>query len=222
RALAFSYCAADTPMLTGSKRAMASATARNAACAGLPPRRQLSGRCGQSIQVWVCASHSAGMRKPSARGVLSVMSGLQATVEGLQRTVQVRATITEHAPGAADLLQRVQIEAVHQNAFFGVVQLLDFGAELIGDEGRAIEGDGVAVLLLVTDAVAGDQRHQVGAGMALLHALPVLAGGDAGVVGLAANGGRVEQQFGTLQRHAARTFGEPLVPADAHANLRVA
>ncbi|MCY1307028.1 hypothetical protein D9M70_569250 [compost metagenome] len=49
---------------------MALATAVKAACAGLPPSRQLSGRSGQTIQVWLCASHSAGMRKPSARGVV--------------------------------------------------------------------------------------------------------------------------------------------------------
>ncbi|MNG07054.1 hypothetical protein D3C84_903400 [compost metagenome] len=36
----------------------------------MPPRRQLSGRSGQAIQVWVWGSHSAGMRKPSSRGML--------------------------------------------------------------------------------------------------------------------------------------------------------
>src|SRR5690606_31535591 len=43
RARAFSYWPADTATVTGSKRAMALATATCAACAGLPPRRQLSG-----------------------------------------------------------------------------------------------------------------------------------------------------------------------------------
>jgi len=38
------------------------ATATCAACAGLPPRRQLSGRSGQIIQQPPCGSNSAGMR----------------------------------------------------------------------------------------------------------------------------------------------------------------
>ena len=37
------------------------ARATCAACTGLPPRRQLSGRSGQTIQIWVCGAHSAGM-----------------------------------------------------------------------------------------------------------------------------------------------------------------
>ena len=32
--------------------------------------KQLSERSGQTIQVWLWLSHSAGMRKPSARGVV--------------------------------------------------------------------------------------------------------------------------------------------------------
>src|SRR5690606_16642382 len=100
--------------------------------------------------------------------------------------------------------------------------LLDLLAELIGYERGAVEGDVVAVLLLGADAVAGDQRHQVGAGVALLDALPVVARGDVRVMWLAADGGGVEQQFGAHQRHAARGLGEPLVPADRHADLRVA
>jgi hypothetical protein len=39
-----------------------------AACAGLAPARQLSGRSGQSIQQPECRSNSAGMRKPSRAG----------------------------------------------------------------------------------------------------------------------------------------------------------
>src|SRR5450830_705593 len=61
RARAFSYWPAETATVTGSKRAMALATATCAACAGLPPRRQLSGRSGQIIQAWVCGAHSAGI-----------------------------------------------------------------------------------------------------------------------------------------------------------------
>ena len=53
-------------MVTGVKREMAVATCTNAACAGLALSRQLSGRCGQPIQMCACGSHSAGIWKPSA------------------------------------------------------------------------------------------------------------------------------------------------------------
>ncbi len=120
------------------------------------------------------------------------------------------------------MFQLVEIEFVHQHAFAGPVHFLDLLAELIGDERGAVEGDVVAVLLFGADAVAGDQRHQVGAGVALLDALPVVARGDVRVMWLAADGGGVEQQFGAHQRHAARGLGEPLVPTDGHADPGVA
>ena len=72
-ARAFSYWSWFAPTVTGSKRAIALATSTQARCDGLAPRRQLSGRCGHSIQVWACGSNSPGMRKPSARGVLSIV-----------------------------------------------------------------------------------------------------------------------------------------------------
>ncbi len=55
------YCSALAQTVTGSKRAIALATAAKAACAGAALSRQLSGRCGQTIQVWLCGAHSAGM-----------------------------------------------------------------------------------------------------------------------------------------------------------------
>jgi hypothetical protein len=69
RARAFWNCAAETPTVTGSPAAIAVATAANAACAGLAPERQLSGRSGHNIQQPECRSNSAGMRKPSFAGV---------------------------------------------------------------------------------------------------------------------------------------------------------
>src|SRR5439155_16389482 len=67
------------------------------------------------------------------------------------------------------------------------------------------------------DAVGGDHRHHVGAGMALHDALPVVAAVDRGVLRLGADRRRIEQQLGALQRHRAGAFREPLVPADADA-----
>ena len=73
RSTAFSYWSWFTPTVTGSKREMAVATSTQARCAGFAPSRQLSGRCGHSIQICLCGSNSPGMRKPSARGVLSMV-----------------------------------------------------------------------------------------------------------------------------------------------------
>ena len=70
--IAFSYWSLLTPTVTGSKREMAVATSTQECWAGLAPRRQLSGRWGQSIQICLWGSNSPGMRKPSARGVLSM------------------------------------------------------------------------------------------------------------------------------------------------------
>ena len=56
-------------MVTGSKRAIAAATAAKASCAGRAAARQLSGRSGHSIQQPLWGSNSAGIRKPSAAGV---------------------------------------------------------------------------------------------------------------------------------------------------------
>ena len=163
-----------------------------------------------------------GMRGASPRGSFPAASRLQRTVQGLQRTVEVRPAVAEHAPGAAGALQRIEVEGVDKDTFLGAVQLLDFLAERVGDERRTIEGDVVAILLLAADAIGSHQRHQVGSGMALLHALPVIARADAGVVRFATDGGRVEQEFRAEQGHAARRFGEPLVPADTDADPCVA
>src|SRR5690606_26237666 len=178
---AFRYCPALAQTVTGSKRAMARATAAKAACAGTPCSRQLSGRSGQTIQVWLCGAHSAGMKKPSARGVVLrvVMTisvdrvetaadllhhrfpnggkrcavfhpthgggsgGWLRAVQGLDRAVQVGPAVAEDAPGAADVLELVEIELVHQHAFVGPVHLLDLFAELVGDERGTVVADGV-------------------------------------------------------------------------------
>ncbi len=58
--------------------------------------------------------------------------------------------------------------------------------------------------------------------MAAHHGLPVVLAVDLGRVDLAADRGRVEEQLGALEHHRARGLGEPLVPADADADARVA
>src|SRR3990167_5534108 len=120
------------------------------------------------------------------------------------------------------MLQLIQIEAVHKHRLAGFVGFLHLGAELVGNKRRAIEVDVVVALVFTADAVAGDQRHQVSTGVALLYALPMVARADARVMRLAADGGWVEQTLGTAQRRTARTLGEPLTPAEAFGDLGVA
>ena len=79
-ARARSSWAAETAIVTGSEAAIALATAAKAACAGAAPSRQLSGRSGQAIQQPAWGSHSAGMWKPSAAGVLSSASAIPGIV----------------------------------------------------------------------------------------------------------------------------------------------
>ncbi len=57
-----SNCASETATVTGSDALIASATAAYACCAGLAPKRQLSGRSGHAIQQPACGSNSPGMR----------------------------------------------------------------------------------------------------------------------------------------------------------------
>src|SRR3546814_5266742 len=56
--------------------------------------------------------------------------------------------------------------------------------------------------------------------MALHRAAPHAAGVEVGVIGLGADRGGVEEQFGAHQRHRARAFGIPLVPAHPDADPR--
>mgnify|MGYP003345651055 CR=1 FL=1 len=85
------------------------------------------------------------------------------------------------------------------------------------NEGRTVEGDLGRVLALHANAVGRDDRHEVGRGMSAHHRLPVRHRIIAGVRWLAADGGRVEQEFGTGQYQRACCLGEPLVPADRKA-----
>jgi hypothetical protein len=67
---------------------MAAATFAKACWAGNAPRRQLSGRSGQSIQQPAWGANSAGMEKPSASGVESSVfaMGLDCSGPGMQQS----------------------------------------------------------------------------------------------------------------------------------------
>ena len=95
---------------------------------------------------------------------------------------------------------------------------------MVGNEGVAVIALRRAVVLLHADAVRGDHRHGIRHGMALHRALPARMRVEGEVVGLGADGRRVEQNLGALQHHGARGLRVPLIPADAdadHAGLRL-
>jgi len=85
-------CVADTPTVTGSAPAMAVAIAANAACAGLAPERQLSGRSGHSIQQPSAVRIRQACESPSFAGVdVSVRNaGLRARMLALPLILQER------------------------------------------------------------------------------------------------------------------------------------
>ena len=95
---------------------------------------------------------------------------------------------------------------------------------MVGDEGGAVEAlpRRAVRARLGADTVGGDHRDDVGHRMALHDAAPGVAGVQAGVVGLAADGGGIEQHLGPHQGHGARGLRIPLVPADARADPAVA
>ena len=66
--------------MTGSLALIASATAANASCAGPAWSLQMSPRSGQAIQQPACARNSAGIRKPSAAGVLATVTLIPACI----------------------------------------------------------------------------------------------------------------------------------------------
>ena len=70
----------ETPIVTGSPALIALATAANASWAGPAWSLQKSPRSGQAIQQPACARNSAGIRKPSAAGVLATVTLIPACI----------------------------------------------------------------------------------------------------------------------------------------------
>lgn len=140
---------------------------------------------------------------------------------GRQCAIAVGAAVAEHAPRAAFERECVEIEFGSDDAGFGAIAFGDFLAVGPRDEGAAVERDRARLAGFGADAVARHERHHVGGRVAALDVLPVRARIDRGVVRLAADGRRIEQDFGARERHCARAFREPLVPADADADACV-
>ena len=85
---------------------------------------------------------------------------------------------------------------------------------------RTVKGDLALGEGLRTNTIRCHYGHHASRTVAYHGALPVLSGVISGVFRLRADGRGVKEDLRTLQAHGASSLGEPLVPADSHADLR--
>ncbi len=85
---------------------------------------------------------------------------------------------------------------------------------MVCDEAVAVE----RVRPLLADAVAGNDRCEVGRSVTNHGALPVQTRVIGWILRFCADGRRVKDQFGAFEGHDAGSFGEPLVPANGNAD----
>mmetsp|Transcript_22791 Transcript_22791/g.48435 ORF Transcript_22791/g.48435 Transcript_22791/m.48435 type:complete len:318 (-) Transcript_22791:402-1355(-) len=147
----------------------------------------------------------------------------------LQYSVQVRSAIPEETPCQArrSVLLRIDRRSNHRNRIIAVhLGLCHLGSCLVRDEGSAVKGDALFLrgsVLPEQDfgsvSIAGHHRHHVCRRVALHDPLPVIGGIDGGVLWLGPDGGRIQQDVGSLERHGPGGLREPLVPADGHPDL---
>src|SRR5262245_18132509 len=140
-----------------------------------------------------------------------------ATVQLQERRIQVGPAIAEHAPGMAIAADFLEIESRGDDLLAVVVGLGNDRAGMVGDEGMPVEGDLELLPPLGANAVRGDEWHHVRGRVPLHGALPVVARIERRILGLRPDRGRVEQDLRPLERHRARSFRKPLVPADGDA-----
>ena len=140
-------------------------------------------------------------------------------------SVVLDAAVAEEWPPAAHILAVLQVDIYHQALFFLIAGTVVELALRTGYETAAPELDALGLtarIRLETYAVYGDDRQSVGYGMAPHHGSPRLALAlllFLGIIGSVADGGRIDEYFGSLQRHQTGCFGIPLVPANQHAEL---
>ena len=163
------------------------------------------------------AHRGAGMRLPLRRPARHQVRP-SSVVIGPYRS---GSAITEQTPRGPPCAQLLAVEPRHQHGLAFATRLGDLLAGGVGDERRTVERDLARPPDLVADPIRRHDRHQVRSGVALHHALPMPRRVPRRVRRLAADRGRVQEHLGAEQRHAARRFGEPLVPADADADRAV-
>lgn len=140
-------------------------------------------------------------------------------------SVVLDAAVAEEWPPAAHILAVLQVDIYHQALFFLIAGTVVELALRTGYETAAPELDALGLtarIRLETYSVYGDDWQSVGYGMATHHGSPRLALALLlllGIIGSIADGGRIDEHFGSLQRHQTGCFGIPLVPANQHAEL---
>ena len=85
---------------------------------------------------------------------------------------------------------------------------------MVTDEAGAVED----LAVFVADAVGRADGDDIAHGVSLHGPAPARGGVETAVMGLRPDGGGVEQHLRAHQRHGARRFRKPLVPANAHAD----
>src|SRR6058998_1527619 len=201
--------------------------------------------CGQPSQVASWGSHSAGMRKPRARGVSdcrdcfigseefntggtedseSARKGAlffaePAIEDGL---IGVDAAIAQEGPVPARFLALCRVAFNDEDFLFVMGSLGDNLTKRIGHKGISPEFQArVAIfgLAFETDAVDDSSVHAVGDGVTTLNRAPGIQLRSAKLrllVRMPADAGRVEDDLRASERGEARAFGIPLVPADLY------
>src|SRR5574338_644425 len=86
------------------------------------------------------SSRSIAARKAGGSCMWAVVRyASAAAVQGEHGTVDVRPTVAEHAPVLAVAADLVEVEAGGDDRLLVLARLRHFGAEMVGDEGGAVE-----------------------------------------------------------------------------------
>ena len=139
--------------------------------------------------------------------------------------IGVDPPIAQEGPIAPDALDGAAIALDDEHRLRIVGCHREHAPHRIGDEGAPPEADPVAdraLEPLVTHAIHADDEEPVRDRMRALDRVPGVAlrrVDGLALVELPADGRRVEEDVRAQQRRRARRFGEPLVPADEHAEL---
>src|ERR1700688_1500981 len=96
-----------------------------------------------------------------------------AAIERQDRIIQFGPSVAEYSPGLPVAPHRIQVECRGEHRLAGPVGLGHLLAGVAGDERGAVERHRVLLALLHSDAVGGNQRHDIRSRMALHGALPV-------------------------------------------------
>ena len=136
------------------------------------------------------------------------------------------AAVAKERPPAAHIFRAFHIDINDLDDFFVLLSAVKEFTLRACDKGASPKLDAVGLSAgvgFVARAVNGDNGKSVGHGVTALYRCPGLALAFlflGRIATFVADGGGVDEEFSTAERHQARTFGVPLVPA--HLNAKTA